>query len=256
MRPVSLRYLRRNLKRLVKLFFANLRDFIWFVGCLRRWQNSAGAEWNAFDADFNICTSDRRSDAGTAKGHYFLQDLWAAQHVHKCRPATHIDVGSSIQGFVSHVASFMAVEYIDIRPLRSGVPNLVYRRGSILELPYESNSVESLSCLHVIEHIGLGRYGDSIDPDGWILGLKELERVLALGGQLLLSAPCGIPCVQFNAHRVFRPNQITEILKNLVLEEFSLIENDRSDSWISNCHPARADNLTFGCGLYRFRKPI
>lgn len=149
----------------------------------------------------------------------------------------------------------MPVEYIDIRPLESHVPNLSFRSGSILNLPHASHSVKSLSCLHVIEHIGLGRYGDPINPDGWIIGLEELQRVLAPGGQLLLSTPCGVPCVQFNAHRVFTPEHIIRKLNQLKLEEFSLIEDDNARRWLPNCPTSRSETLSFGCGLFRFSRP-
>jgi SAM-dependent methyltransferase len=247
-------YLRRNIKDLFKLFISKPFDFFWFASCLKEWEASAKNPWKAMSSKLNICTYDRGEAAGQAKGHYFLQDLWAAQHVYKFAPNSHVDIGSSVQGFVAHVASFAPIEYVDIRPLDARVPNLSFRKGSILELPYKDCSVHSISCLHVIEHIGLGRYGDPINPEGWILGLKELQRVLAPGGQLLLSTPCGIPCVHFNAHRIFKPTYIIDHLNLLKLEEFSLIEDDHSTDWISNCEFSFSDSLTFGCGLFRFTK--
>lgn len=255
MASMTLKYRRRNLKRLIKLFLKSPKDYFWFRHTLRTWEKQAPPDWKASLAEYNICTQDRHDSAGTAKGHYFLQDLWAAQHVHRFAQEKHIDIGSSIQGFVAHVASFMPIEYVDIRPLESHVPNLTCRQGSVLALPYPDNSVHSLSCLHVIEHIGLGRYGDSINPDGWRQGLIEIQRVLAPGGQLLLGTPCGTPCVQFNAHRVFDPRHIIHALNELKLEEFSLIEDDHARKWIPNCSPSQSQNLSFGCGLFRFTKP-
>jgi SAM-dependent methyltransferase len=255
MSSIPFKYRRRNLKRLVKLLFASPRDFIWFTRCLRAWEKAAPAGWRATEAEMNICVNDRHASAGAAQGHYFLQDLWAAQHVHRFAADRHVDIGSSVKGFVSHVASFLPVEYVDIRPLDCCVPNLSYRAGSILKLPFADRSVSSLSCLHVIEHIGLGRYGDPIQPEGWRAGLAEIQRVLAPHGQLLLGAPCGIPCVQFNAHRIFTPEHITGELRSLRLEEFSLIEDDHARKWISDCSFTRSERLTFGCGLFRFSKP-
>ena len=41
----------------------------------------------------------------------------------------------------------------------------------------------------MLEHIGLGRYGDPIDPQGTEKAATELQRVLAPGGDLYLSLP-------------------------------------------------------------------
>jgi len=49
---------------------------------------------------------DRNDFSGTARGAYFYQDLIVAQDIFARDPSRHIDVGSSVYGFVSHVASF------------------------------------------------------------------------------------------------------------------------------------------------------
>jgi SAM-dependent methyltransferase len=198
---------------------------------------------------------DRHDSAGTARGHYFLQDLWAAQRVYRFDAAEHVDVGSRVDGFVAHVASFRPVKYVDIRPMTTGVPGLTGLRGSVCELPFADRSVRSLSCLHVIEHIGLGRYGDPVDPDGWLKGLAELQRVLAPGGQLLIGTPCGRSRVVFHAHRVFDPAQIAGALPELRLEEFSLIRDGVATAWEENVPITAAKELDYGCGLFVFRRP-
>lgn len=227
---------------------------LWFIGCWREWQAKSSTASQAPVADWYICLDDRRAAAGIARGHYFLQDLWAAQRVFAFQSRCHVDVGSTVNGFVSHVAAFRPVEYVDIRPLECRAPNLSFRQGSIIDLPYADHSVESLSSLHVIEHIGLGRYGDPLDPEGWLRAVGELERVLAPGGQLLIGTPCGQPKVHFNAHRVFDPNQIVAALPGLRLLEFSLIESDEATEWRDD-HPLTLDQaVSYGCGLFRFTR--
>lgn len=245
---------RRNVKNLFKLLLESPSSFIWFLKCLNDWESRAPNEWKSRHANLNICWRDRYEGAGFAKGHYFLQDIWAAQKVNLLNPNPHVDIGSSIQGFVSHVACFTNIEYVDIRTLQCNIPRVSFKQGSILSLPYADNSIKSLSCLHVIEHIGLGRYGDPIDPDGWWMGISELQRVLAPGGQLLLSTPCGVQCVHFNAHRIFSPSHIIRALQQLKLIEFSLIKDDNSTEWIQDCPLDAADNLSYGCGLFVFKK--
>ena len=230
------------------------RDVLWFWRCYRHWQRTASPEWRASLAELKPMLKDRHDAAGTAKGHYFLQDIWAAQRVFRFQPAEHVDVGSRVDGFVAHVASFCPVKYVDIRPLQTGVPGLTGLQGSVCELPFAEQTISSLSCLHVIEHIGLGRYGDPLDPDGWLKGLKELQRVLKPGGQLLLGTPCGRSRVVFHAHRVFDPQQIIAALPELKLLEFSLIEDGNALAWRENVSPTASRGLEYGCGLFRFTR--
>ena len=65
------------------------------------------------------CLADRFAAWGELRGHYFHQDLWAAQRIHANQPRKHVDIGSRIDGFVAHVAAFREIEIIDIRPLES-----------------------------------------------------------------------------------------------------------------------------------------
>ena len=191
--------------------------------------------------------------AGIMQGHYFFQDIWAAEKVFQKKPQLHIDIASRIDGFVAHLLPFCKVEYVDIRKMDSTLSNLVFKEGSILQLPYPDNSVTSLSCLHVIEHIGLGRYGDPIDPEGFAKAAAELVRVLAPGGHLYFGTPIGEEKLYFDAHRVFAVETILQLFQGLVLEEFSLI-NDRARGIIPNASYTDANNCKYGCGLFAFTK--
>ncbi len=198
-------------------------------------------------------TFDQLESAGVATGHYFHQDLWAARLVFARQVNRHVDVGSRLDGFIAHILPFCQVTYVDIRPLESAVEGLEFRQGSILHLPFADNSIPSLSCLHVIEHIGLGRYGDPVDPDGHVQAAGELVRVLQPGGMLLLGTPVGRERLCFDAHRIFDPQTVVDAFHPLVLEEFSAI-----DDYGSMCAPgttlAEAQQFRYGCGLFRFHK--
>jgi hypothetical protein len=196
---------------------------------------------------------DRYAAAGSVTFHYFFQDLWAAKRLHDAGVRRHVDVGSRLDGFVAHVLPFCEVEYVDVRPLDVDIPGLTFRQALVTDLPFESGSVPSLSCLHVLEHVGLGRYGDPIDPEGYVRGAAELLRVLQPGGMLLFGTPIGRERVCFDAHRVFDPSTVTAIFPGLELTEFGLI--DDSGRW----HPTgatfeRARACEYGCGLFLFHK--
>lgn len=179
--------------------------------------------------------------------HYFHQAVWAARKVAEARPALHHDIGSQAI-FVGMLTAITEVRFIDLRPLGVSIDHLTDEAGSLLALPMPDRSVTSLSCLHVLEHVGLGRYGDPVDPDGARKGAAELGRVLAPGGQLYLSVPVGRPRTEFNAHRVFDAQTVVDLFAGLRLREFSLIGDD--GTLRPHAPLAEAVRENFGCGLF------
>jgi hypothetical protein len=144
---------------------------------------------------------DRFSSAGEASGHYFHQDLLVAREIFKRNPNRHVDVGSSIYGFVSHVASFRPIEVLDIRPMENVVEGISFIQQDIINIdPTLDISTDSLSCLHALEHFGLGRYNDPVDYFGWQKGLEGLTSMLKRGGEPIsqrtngINTACGIQC--------------------------------------------------------------
>ena len=145
------------------------------------------------------------------------------------------------------------VTFVDIRPLEVDIERLTCVAGSILELPFADRSLESVSCLHVAEHIGLGRYGDPLDPAGSLKAMAELQRVVAPGGHLLFSGPIGRPRVCFNAHRIHDPVAILEHFAELELVEFAVV--DDTGRFTRHRDPAAYRDLTYGCGMFLLRRP-
>lgn len=203
---------------------------------------SAGRRYEtSFPMARNFPIWDEKSKtAGQASGHYFHQDLLAARDIYTRDPQRHVDVGSSIYGFVSHVASFREVEVLDIRPVDSEVDGIVFHQVDVMNLSMDwRNSTDSLSCLHALEHFGLGRYGDDLDPGGWLTGLEALSEMVRPGGRLYLSVPTSsVQRIEFNAHRVFSIPFLREHLEpnfhvsNLafVLDSGRLVANVELDS--------------------------
>jgi SAM-dependent methyltransferase len=181
--------------------------------------------------------------------HYFYQAAWLARAVAQARPRLHVDVGSSVTA-MAVLSAQVDLVFADYRPLRARLAGLSCVAGDITRLPFPSKSVRSLSSLHVIEHIGLGRYGDPIDPTGSSKALRELQRIVADGGRLYLSTPVGRERVCFNAHRVFAPRTIVAALAGLTLVRFSYVGDDRELHADSPTEEAAA--LDYGCGLFEF----
>jgi hypothetical protein len=183
--------------------------------------------------------------------HYFYQDIWAASRIFESKTEKHIDVGSKID-FVGFLSAFTKVKFIDIRPIKTDLENFESAGGDILSLPFSDNSIYSLSCLHVAEHIGLGRYGDALDAQGTQKACGELSRVLAKGGNLYFSLPIGKPKLVFNAHRIHSTGQIFEYFKNLKLVEFSGI--DDNGNFRRNIDINSLNGQDYACGLFWFKK--
>ena len=142
--------------------------------------------------------------------------------------------------------------FIDIRPFLANLENFEMKKGSILSLPFENNSVPSLSCLHVAEHVGLGRYGDFLDPQGTKKACKELSRILAVNGNLYFSLPVGKSRVCFNAHRIHTPEQILDYFRELKLIEFSGV--DDKGNFLRNIKPCNLSKANYACGMFWFKK--
>ena len=183
--------------------------------------------------------------------HYFYQGAWLSRKLALINPVQHIDIGSSALT-ISVLSAFINTLFVDFRPLKVNLTGLSSIAGDILNLPFESSSTSSLSCLHVIEHIGLGRYGDPIDPEGSIKAALELQRILAPNGKLYLSVPIGRERICFNAHRVHAPSTVAKLFPMLKLIEFSFVNDE--GQYLENQQFQNASNLDYGCGLFMFEK--
>ena len=202
---------------------------------------------------FSPQLSDLGEGAGVAGGHYFWQDLLVAREIFNRSPKRHIDIGSRIDGFIAHLMVFRDVEIIDIRELESIDDRMKFSISDAMDLSnIDSSSVESLSSLHAIEHFGLGRYGDPLDPNGHIRAIKEIQRVLSPGGYFYLSFPTGIPEILFNDKRVVDVHLPQEILTECTLEEFIAIPGVGSPT--RNAKPGDFRNNEGYCGLWIFKK--
>ncbi|MEI6842846.1 MAG: DUF268 domain-containing protein [Methanomicrobiales archaeon] len=176
---------------------------------------------------------------------YFYQDTWAFEKIVQQHPQSHVDVGSQHK-FVALLSKVVPVTMVDIRPLSLPLDSLKFLEGSILDLPFEDGSVSSLSSLCVVEHIGLGRYGDPIDPYGTEKSIEVLKRVIAPGGDLYVSLPINDKnCTYFNAYRAFNEEYIMKLFDPLIVEEKRYIFGKRFTD---------TREAGFGIGCYHLRQ--
>jgi SAM-dependent methyltransferase len=182
--------------------------------------------------------------------HYVYHTAWAARVLRQIAPPHHVDVSSSLY-FSSIVSAFIPVHFYDYRPPALSLSDHTSSHADLLALPFADGSIGSLSCMHTLEHVGLGRYGDPLDPDGDLKAAAELQRVVAAGGHLLLVVPVGRPVLRFNAMRVYAYDQVIAMFPKLSLREFSLIHEYEEDGGITaNAAPSMADAEDYGCGCF------
>lgn len=202
-----------------------------------------------------LMLGERNSEAGNMKGQYFHQDLYVARLIFQANPIKHIDIGSRIDGFVAHVAVFRPIEIIDIRPIKSQVFNISFRQGDLMQLPEDLvNCCDSISCLHAIEHFGLGRYGDTIDYWGYLKAFENITQMLQHGGRFYFSVPIGKQRIEFNAHRVFSVAYLLTLFEaHFTVETFSYIDDHGDFHENVLLQTAQIENnygCRLGCGIF------
>lgn len=177
---------------------------------------------------------------------YFFQDAWAFQKIVAAAPPRHVDVGSHHK-FVSLLAQVVPTTMVDIRALPVQLWNLEFKAGSILDLPFPDASVPSVSSLCVVEHVGLGRYGDPLDPHGTQKAIEELKRIVSADGDLYISLPLNDTSrVYFDAHRVFSEETALRMFEPFEVLERRYIYEDTFGS---------ERRSAFGTGCYHLRPP-
>jgi hypothetical protein len=238
----------RDEQRLYKKFLSQFEVF-------KRNSTNSQIRFNTKDYSLNPQLKDNTINTGF-EPHYLYHPAWAARILASTQPAKHIDI-SSTTNFCAMVSAFLPVEFYDYRPADIKLSGLTTGHQDLTSLSFQNGSIHSLSCMHTIEHIGLGRYGDPIDYDGDLKAIGELKRVVATNGNLIIVVPIGKPKIEFNAHRIYAYHQICEYFKPFKLFEFSLVPDDyEARGLITNATEADADAQTWGCGCFWFKNDV
>lgn len=186
--------------------------------------------------------------------HYVLHPAWAMRILVQSKPALHVDIASTLR-FAAQLSSIMQVKHYDHRPPLLNIENLECGQVDLTNLPFATNSIVSLSCMHTLEHVGLGRYGDQLDIDGDLKAAAELSRVLSPGGNLLFVVPVGRSRIEFNAHRIYAYSQAMDLFPALQLKQYALIPDlHETGDILYGASETLTDSQTHGCGCFWFTK--
>lgn len=241
----------REIKSRLKNYLGAKQAFKKFVALSAKTKNRFPIRWE--DIFYFGDDNTRATGFNTS---YIYHIAWAARILAKTKPALHTDISSSLW-FISTVSAFVKIDFYDYRPANLILDNLTTGRADLTHLHFKDNSIPSLSCMHTIEHIGLGRYGDVMDPDGDLKAIRELQRVTAHGGNLLFVVPIGKPIICFNSHRTYSYAQIREYFNDFELKDYYLIPDTtiaERDGPIENATESDSDKQTVGCGCFWFKK--
>ncbi|MES2986077.1 MAG: DUF268 domain-containing protein [Patescibacteria group bacterium] len=241
--------LKKIIKKTIRVLLSPfiLKDYILFV------RKTANKRFSVDFLDFYPQVKDKTVKTGFDR-HYVYHTSWAARKVKEINPTKHIDISSSLY-FCGVVSAFIDVDFYDYRPADLHLSGLQSLEGNLHNLPFKTGTVKSISCMHTIEHIGLGRYGDPIDPMGDIKAIDELKRVVESGGNLLFVTPVGKPKIEFNAHRIYSFEQIKSYFYGFDLKEFSLIpEHAKNGGILEHADPKLVGQENYACGCFWFVK--
>lgn len=235
------------IKKIIRIFLSPLIivDYLKFIS------KDSSHRFPVRFVDFFPQVRDKTLKTGFDR-HYVYHTAWAARKVAEIKPQLHVDISSSLY-FSSIVSAFVPVSFYDYRPADLQLSDLQSGHCDLLSLPFESNSISSLSCMHTVEHVGLGRYGDPINPEGDLLAINELKRVLSVGGSLLFVVPVGKERIEYNAHRIYSLEQIINYFKDLDLFEFVLIP-EKSGAPIIGASAEQVRMEKYACGCFWFKK--
>ena len=213
------------------------------------------SEESRFESKIEIAPilDENTSDMGY-EPHYTYHLAWAARKLKSRAPVKHYDFSSSL-AFCAIASAWIDIFHFDYRSPTITLAGLRAGQADLMGLPFPDGSLDSVSCMHVVEHVGLGRYGDPIDPQGDRNAAAELSRVLAPGGHLLFVVPVGEPRICFNAHRVYGLSQVLDLFTTLKLEDYAIVPDDYFGGMLERPAEEVILEQKWGCGCFHFVKP-
>ncbi|HEY6457795.1 MAG TPA: DUF268 domain-containing protein [Steroidobacteraceae bacterium] len=228
-----------------------------FSEALARFRQQCGATKERFlltnETLWPILNED--TDQTSFDRHYTYHPAWACRVLRRTSPPVHYDFSSTLN-FIAMASAWVPITFCDYRPAQLQLEGLCTRREDLTHLSFPDNSLGSVSCMHVLEHVGLGRYGDVLDYDGDLKAVAELIRVVRGGGNLLIVLPLGRTArVQFNAHRIYTWAGVLEMFQEQFdLVESALIPEQPNLGLVYSPDETLLNAQNYACGCFWFKK--
>ncbi len=243
-------YFIRVAKNVLIKFPKRVVRFFEFLSEYFRFKSKNNSRFNIDFKNIYPCLNDKINSTPFDQ-HYIYHPAWAARILATTKPDFHADF-SSILSFSTVISAFIPVKFYDYRPAQLNLLNFESGFADLTQLPFEDNLFPSVSCMHTIEHVGLGRYGDTLDANGDIKAIIELKRITKPDGDILFVTPVGKQKIEFNAHRIYSFESVIELFFDCRLINFSLIPD--AGGLINNADPKLVEQQNYGCGCFWFKK--
>jgi len=163
--------------------------------------------------------------------HYPETDLWLYEALEKYHESVEnkkaLIIGSEEPCYEACVLHYGAREVmmVEYQKVSSTHPQITTVKAE--EFSRMTEKYDIVISISSVEHSGLGRYGDPINPDGDIEAMGDLYHNLKPGGLCFLAVPIGRDQIIWNAHRVYGKNRLPKLIEKFeLLETFGLIESD------------------------------
>ncbi len=120
---------------------------------------------------------------------------WVISRIHGDRRV--LDVGSTwaLPVYLDKLRSLAVPELFGVDLVAKAVSGVKMAQGDVRALPYPDGTFDLILCISTLEHIGLdvSGYGGQAQNElaGDVLAMREMARVLAPEGRLLITVPFG-----------------------------------------------------------------
>ena len=160
--------------------------------------------------------------------YYGETDLWLYQALEKypIRGKDVAIVGSTIPWYESIIIAYggrpTTIEYNTIV-----TDDKRFTPITVEEFNQNPRKFDVILSISSIEHDGLGRYGDPINPKGDLEFMARAKKLLKEDGAMILAVPFGRDCLCWNAHRIYGRLRLPLLLKGWnILDTFGFKEEE------------------------------
>lgn len=141
-----------------------------------------------------------------------------------------LSLHAAIKGY--HVVA-IGLEHLETNP------KIEYVRQDVLTVDWD-RKFDYILNVSTTEHIGLGRYGDVLNPSGDLETMVHLRGWMGPDSKQILTVPVGQDAVVGHWHRVYGEKQLPRLLDGYeVFEERFWVKKDDDTAWIE-CSKERA----------------
>jgi 2-polyprenyl-3-methyl-5-hydroxy-6-metoxy-1,4-benzoquinol methylase len=179
---------------------------------------------NAADKLFGLRAMMRENEASPEHplaGDRAVEWSWMIKHLPR-EPADVLDLGC-VQSVLTGTAARMGhrVTAVDLREIEYEMPNVTFVRQNFLKIDFGDNRFDVIMNCSFIEHVGLkDRYGSTESPDGDLIAMHALGRLLSPRGRMVLTIPIGRDAELAPFHRVYGGQRLPRLLADYrILEE-------------------------------------